>query len=1109
MDIKVIKGNLQKLVAINANEQLMTVDLALGLIGAYMLKMIAPDLREWPAMEDFLNYLRSRCFNRNRLPMITESSFSDCALFIKTFLSTQPFEDKRGTLMSLELKVITEVNDNGYLSFNDRTFGAYASQERIDDRPANNYIVVDNANNAIENNNVEGPEERNVNTETPNAETNTEDNTTDEHVVPTQERHILRVTNNTPREQNHSNDISPFTQLYDVLLSADPERRREAQYVWQWFLTLDEYNSIKECLSQYQLPTPGKWDNKTVRLLALYIGEFYKREYENNATPFSKLGETTPNYGFRNYNKICDRLNIEVYKKDNQAHLHTLFVNGGLPIHYISSRLDNDQSNLFIDGLSKLLEVEDEINLAEGEEALGRVNNTSLRESYQRKHSIFQYIQAIMNKQKTWNDSDNESQEYRNFTDKVKEANKKATERRKFKLFYSLWTYIHDSSLKEFSLKPQIRFNPEDEGERHYALSSQRIANWGITNPPAQFSLRFGDEEMNFTICCNGDYISWDMADRIDLPILSSNLTPNDLLHSDLKIVFDRLDGETSPIRNDINLPFKAGFLQFYTDDDPSMASWNSYKGSKSFLWSGLLFDKTRYHLLSQDSITDINDNLGWVSFSDYISFEDTRNGKIHTFYNSKGRIYAKPALQSLHKKIIDSPCLANNCLLNGIAECIIGEEHSHAFVVYSSNIKFDIFRVATDEKIDSNPVINYKSAKEYLDTSSSWIEYNSKELEQGLYIFRISVAHYYTDVKCYVLPDNAEIEFQSVSTPYLVKFKGFTNVSSLAGIPSTIKDDGINFRISNNNAGTFDFSLGNNFGSILLQTFHPRPQIHMFLYGKEINEGLIAFADDIEVKLISRISKSFHLSEDNRVSTQLFARLTANVGNMNNQALTDRINLSIDDTTVVVRVYTQNISSDNDTRAKFILLDLESNNLIEVNCNNPINDSQETVQTCKHDGLLFQSLKVVDNAGVYYAPKFIPKNGQRVANNVKTEERQKRLALYATDNTFISDYAYLQFEIACEHKLYFAVFDSLLSMCWNSKKNEFLKREGKQFKTNILCYLKGYAKFTAGNSLGPFVSGLKRLAREFLFDWKIIKTEVEREKSPQLQQLYQQIINQ
>ena len=45
MEISIIRGNLQKLIAVNANRALLTVDLALGLIGTYMLRTVTSGLR--------------------------------------------------------------------------------------------------------------------------------------------------------------------------------------------------------------------------------------------------------------------------------------------------------------------------------------------------------------------------------------------------------------------------------------------------------------------------------------------------------------------------------------------------------------------------------------------------------------------------------------------------------------------------------------------------------------------------------------------------------------------------------------------------------------------------------------------------------------------------------------------------------------------------------------------------------------------------------------------------------------------------------------------------------------------------------------------------------
>ena len=1130
MDISTLKGDLQKILAINASDGVLKIDVALGLIGAYLL-LKKYDFKDWKEMVNFLSFLRSDCFRGRKKSIIKDCDFSSCVSHIMDYLSKYPLESKKGSLLSFGLKLIVGVEDNGYLSFNDKTFNVYATQQIINGVPADNYLLTGMADNCIGDNVIENIDNNNVLDNSVNdeegdvkniiseADVIAHNDNANEQETTKSENPVLLATDNRSYQRNSSTDNNPFIQLYDKLIAANPENRKNARFVWQWFLTFDEYKDIKACLTNCKLPTPGKWDDKTTSLIALYIGEFYKREYENNVTPFARLGENIPNVNFRKHKEICEKLDIEPYKKDNQAHLHTLFVNGGLPVHFISSKLDNAQSNLFIDGLSKLLDAEDDIDILEGEEALGKVSNTALRESYQKGagHSIYEYIQAIMAGNQTWDDSENNFPEFRNFIEKIREAKNKAAERKKFKLFYNMWTYVHESNLVEFSLQPQIRFNPEENGDRHYAISVQRLANWGITNPPAQFSLRLGDKEMTFTKCCNGDYISWDLTDRIDLNRLDRNLTTDDLLHSNFTIVFDRLNGESTQIRNDFNLPFKSGFLQFYTDDDPSMASWNSFKGAHSFLWSGLMYDKNRYHLLSPITVTSINEELGWVTFSDCVAFEDRKNGKIHSFFNSKGQIYAKLSEESLHRNIIDSPCLIPNCLLDGMAECIIGEERSHAYIVKSSNLKFDIFRVANDEKVKySVPLVEYKSAQEYLDPLSTWKQYESLYLDQGLYVFRLYNARYSTEVRCLVLPDNAKIEFDNSSTPYLIKFFGFSNVSS-EGVPSSERDNSIVFRLSNKKADSISFSIGDDNGSVSLQTYHPKPQIHVNLYGKEINVNdnpiLIAYADEIEIKYISSDTcKTLYLCDINKIYKLLFNALTATVTGNLNQLLTQRININIEgQDNLVVRVYTQvinGIQEAENNSIKLMLLDLYDNSIKVITEKDTISQVQQIVKEIKHDGLLFQSLKNIDYTDVYYAPRFIPKNGQRLVGNAKSDERKSRLSLYTNKEKFASDYAFRQFEIACEHRIYFAVFDSLLSMCWNAERGTFLDKNRKPFKKNILNFMTGYLKYTTDSSAEPFVAGLKRLAREFLFDWKIIKDEVEKSDSQELKELYQEIIS-
>jgi len=1065
------------------------------------------------------------------------------------------------------VSLIDKVEDNGFFSLtgNDKVYEAYLHRISVLDI-SNNY--GEEAFEILE-------EEHHVDV-TEEIEDNGEETGTDiiiaqDEPIKFQEKETsdtdgILVAEKKQRTQNICTDNSPFIQLYDELVAADPENRSKAKYTWQWLLSLDEYNAIKECVGTNKIPSPKKWDSKTARLLALYIGEFYKREYEKNINPFAQFGDDSPNVEFGDFKNVCSFLNIEPYKKVKDTHKFTICVSGGLPVHNIASKLDNDKSNSFIDGLSKLFDAEDGLDIVEGEELLEKINNTAtaLRESYHEHHSIYDYIQALLKDEKTWHDSDNENEEFREFKEKVKNAKKKAQERKKFKIFYSLWTFLDNSNIKEFNLSPQLRFNPEEDGERHYAISKQRLENWGIKNPPAQFSLKIGDTSLIFTICYNRDYISRGMVDRIDLPILDKNLKIEDLSNPDYTIIFDDLRDDPCPLKKDFYLPFKDGYMQLYTDDDPSMASWNSYKGAQAFRWSGILYDKNRYQLLSQNTIIDINEQIGWVTFADSVTFEDTSKGKIRTFFNSKGSIYAKPSNNSLHATIIDNPCLVEGCILDGQAECIIGDERGRAYIVKSNGITFDVFRAADNEKVFVSTVVKYKSACSYRDSSVTWDEYDSKKtLEQGLYVFRLSRDCYMTEVKCYVLPEKANISFIN-NGQYFIKFESFINVKS-EGIRKTKKGD---FIISDNR-DNYTFSIGNDDGYITLRTYHPKPQIHLYLYGHEITDKpiIMAYAEDIEVNYISsqcsnkpkcRLSdygKAYQAlfnalkapeagekgakkrsceckeNEDNikkkkdtgQAKAARITRQAQNASSLLQEGFDIKLDDSDSDSNHRIRVYTQKIPNDYNVSCKLMLLDLspcptasssktDGSTKCKTVCSreNKIKefDATSDLIAVSYGSLLFQSLKAGNYTGVYYAPKFIPKNGKKLAMEERAKERLQRLNDYVEQTKFVTDYAYCQFEIACEHKMYFAVFDSLLCMCWDSKKQIYLDRNKKKFKDNILAFLKGYVAYTTKYSKEPFVIGLRRLAKEFLFDWTIIKKDIENSDSQQLKELYQEIIN-
>lgn len=895
---------------------------------------------------------------------------------------------------------------------------------------------------------------------------------------------VTKPADNREEQKDADSDLNkPFCNLYKKLLAK--RENKEPDYAWQWLLTAQEYDVIKECVKKNPIPTASKMQPCTANLLALYIGEFYKREYDGS-TSFSSSVSTDL------MKKICELKGITPYKKNNKVHLFTLCVSGGLPVHYLSSKLD--KNNTLINCLAKLFG-DDERDALEGEALLDSLN-TGLRESYHQKHAIYQYIQSIRDQQKVWDSTDYKNPDFKDFVSKIKEANNRVEERKKFKLYYSMWMQQDNSKIHEFALYPHIRFNPEENGERHFALSNQKLSSWGIQNPPAQFSLDICGKSLSFAWCCNGDYISANKVDQMDMSPLNLSMKPEELSVSNYIIKYSADGAITKPLESSqlVNAPFEKGYMQFYSDDDPLMALWSTFKGAQAYKWSGIMYDKSKYTISSKGhKHIDINNQIGWVSFQYCVTLHNIQKNKSCVLYNSKGRIYAKPCKESLHPQIVNNALIYPDCLVEGMVKCFVNKEELRAYVVKES-VEFKVFRTSDDTLVTTTKIA-YKDAGK----DGNWQSYPSgKKLGQGLYKFQISCASYTTEFLCYVIPDNATIVVKNEldeNGQYKIIFDNFQTgtVSSNDGIHIAKDQKGFYIRPTNPKE-YFEFRIGTKEVFICLTTYPPMPQLYMHCQGKEISEAILIFSEDIDVQLIvENQCEAYKLSEKEEIYKYLFNALTS-------PAASKRVTPSKTQSGATIRFYTQNITN-NVQNVNLRLLNLETNQLQNVK---DLSDAKSMVKSWHHDGLLFQSLSNGIYPTVYYAPMFIPQNGQCAADSVKKTERDKRLTDYAKNKTYASEYAYKQFEIACEHRLYFAVFDSLLSICWDATKQKFKDPTPKYLERFLL----GYIRYAQKQRIAPSVSGLIRLAKEFKFEWKSLKQKIKKSNNQALLDVFDTLTN-
>lgn len=921
------------------------------------------------------------------------------------------------------------------------------------------------------------------------------------------------------RNQNNLDMNTPFETLYNELHNS--RREDDLRFPWQWKLTLNEYKRIKECFENNNLPDHENICHEIYMLMALYIGEFYKREYEGHGKDWPIAAKD-----------ICKKLRIIPYRRVNKSNLFTLYVRGGLPIHYLSQRMSDNEKTSFIKALSLLLDADDRIDVSEGESELGKIpNSIAIKESYQQGpgHSIYEYIQNIRQNINVWNEADNNFDDFRNFVQRIIESKNARNERQKFRLVFKLWTeYDEENQLLNNSyLSPILHFNPEQNGARHYALSKGRLEKWGVNldNPGFNLLVKSGEDIIRkffYAWCFNGDYIPGDQIVDIDLPskIIGENLSTEYLLGHDFSVsIINSNDGHEIELEESIQNSFNNKYLQFYTNDDPSMASWTPSfsKGTNSFFWSCIIFDKSQYRLQSATSSVDISENLAWTYFRYFVELYDLENDKSIYVYNSKGMIYAKVKPTSTHP-IVNNQLIIQGIVVDGKVDCIIGGEDTKAYIVNSSNIEFNIFRATTDEQLVGPPNVCYRMIQQE-PIPISWLEYTSnKNLEQGMYVFRVSYAGYSDEVYCYVLSKDAGIEHYARTSPNWIRFNNINSVVSMQNLPN----DGAQFRIEQNNSNSdFGFKIGDEHARIILKLYHPKPQVHVFSHGKKLDGSniILALREHIKIRCISsNSSEEISITDNERANKFLFTTLTPVVENgdlPNRERNYDlyRINNNIPRNEYYLRAYTQEIGGNTQRgNLDFYFLDFQDNKVYEIQGQKLIDEARAVLR--EHNsikgGLLFQSLKNSPRVDRYYSPKFISNNGVNLVPNERNRDRINRLTHFASParKIYLDNYSLEQFKIACEHKLYFAIFDSLVSICWNASGTRrrpigYLDRTSNEFKNRIFEFLKKLV-----NSDIPIdLTGLIRFSKEFLFDWSIISNKIGRSLDNNLKEIYEQLI--
>ncbi len=911
------------------------------------------------------------------------------------------------------------------------------------------------------------------------------------------------------------NEVGRINQELETLYSNILKDHQWPQYEWQLSLSLSEYEIIRSRIAQLGfIPSAAHLSLNAQRILAVYIAEFYKREYTG-----SGLNAMTSIDKEWKRNLIDNEsLTIPLYKKSNNAQLYSLYVNGGLPIHYIMTQLTSDNNNSalvrFLKGLADEDEIERELAFVSlPATARDILSNTALRESIANQGSIYKQIEQLDKESSIFNadDLNDPGQPFGSFVRFFKEA-RIEVEKNKTKVSYEAWL---DQSSGFMSIRPFIRFSSKKDEEQNFSISTERLALWGVpisempdsvilsfekNGCPVKVSDIYGNpnEQICFVRSSNGEFVEFAGRSCFSLsPIRSSDLDFGweNILLSNYGVQYSDNTGHSFDVKDRI-LPYnKAPYLLLYSDDG---ISWSSFKGNGTYKSAAVLFNIPECQPCL-GGFTQLSPEVGWVQFEHSINMRV--KGKEKKLYNGVGRVYSKPIYRCLHSIQKKGQIIISD---DGLLEYELNGEIKHVFLINSGHVQFELFKTDNSEQIKTTLYVD-----ELVDGMVN-PETASPEVEPGFHTFRVTFDHrHYSIVDCFALPENASVTIDN--RQHLVQFQS-------VGMDIRCLDSSPSIRMSNNRCSVTEiteesdclhFSLGDSKGGFLrIETYYPFDQtifktsdnIYIKACGRGKNALPAVFNSRCEMVSVSssnRLTREYVDEHACKIYTYILATNLDVVqasgekgtksGNVNFVAYSQDFQPRERQYMVIKGKNVEESIS----YYHFCFFDLETNQVFQVD---PLlsrperGDSYEAIinlESFENKGILFQSLTQTECAPRYFRPIFVPKKGwknQMPHTDVRKSNKRNTIKKLSADKAFCKEAGLYAFETAVKHSLYFSTFDVLLSLISESEIDT-----GNDIARRLALFLKAYLEHCLRQGYQPDYRALWRLSEEFVFDWLMI----------------------
>lgn len=883
--------------------------------------------------------------------------------------------------------------------------------------------------------------------------------------------------------------ITPYTEEDKKLLACLPKCQEQLRkqidvgrpYVWELRLSLEQFNiletAIANSISSHSNDYHHLLSEDFAVILVMYLAEWYKRFYKGADTMDDNKVITLSTEELKKLYQLAKiDVNTFVYNASTNPNrpslrwLESLQVLGGLAVQ---TELRRDQNDALLYKLCKIFHGE-EIEL---DDLNDRNRAVAFQESIARKHSLYEYLDCILSKEKeapfAKEDMNNTVTCIPQLLDKIQKADI-LTKKEKFNFE---WVIYYTASKNQMVRHLKVKLKPEEIGggkKQYIGYDRLMLPEWGIGHPEEvgriRFYLRFKD---------HGRYVQ--KIDKTEEPLFKYDNTGSEKTgflsvnkidentYTDIPVChFDKVemvmkydeyqsDGTSKTVTRVVQELHVADYMQVYALPKTS----NKFSTRKNAQTTTAVIFSSAYHLAEPyreflvvhahyRNGEECSTDYCWCPINDKVILVGPDGNEIKPpFFNRNGlyQVKIKKYLNTIKYK--ENLFVRYRYLDEDYDEAEMQEDDSPVLFGRSG---LEVWHYRSDHDMEGTPITDYKIEWTKGKNYAEWKE--ETEPKQGAIRIRITINSIIIKLKVYYMPF---IPTDDCQQPIWRDFEHMRICTSLEGIKD-IQDD---FKKCPNQyePDTKPLLIGNNKEQILVDVYRPILLRELSQKDEKGQNHIVEYADkeeDIHIPLINCNQFSLRDFSENGVkeyqikknSRMFYGFPTFNDPNLSVDNY--KLEMPADELTEefpldYLKVY---ISKALDAPTDLYAWNYKTDPVAVANSNE-----------LSGDGIVFQSMKS-NSFPRHYALPYIKK--------VKSGWGGKK-------SQIVVDALYC-FEIVAEHKTYFFLFNPLIKVV----------KAGRQIGDIFLPLVKKRGYLLTDTD----IENLYQFAVEFHFDWMLLLRE-------------------